>query len=307
MYDGTIRDCLPPGPVSPPHKVVVPTGAWETHAHVIGAREEYPFVPDRHFNPPPASGDDFVAMLNKVGLTYGVVVQVSVHGTDNRALVRALRTYPNRLKGIAVINETASDAELSELVDAGVVGIRLLDIVGGGVGIDSLERLAVRCAEIGWHIQVGMKGESYPNLVNRLSALPVPVVIDHMGWCAASEGVESKAFRAVLELVRNANAYVKLSGSFRLSSEGVPYRDTFAFGRALVEAAPDKILWGSDWPHVGLYDAMARPDVGQLLDGLADVAPSDAIQRRILVENPLRIYGQPGARRSAVDLGGSVR
>jgi predicted TIM-barrel fold metal-dependent hydrolase len=295
MYDGTIRDCLPPAPVSASRRISVPAGAWETHAHVVGARGEYPFVPDRHFNPPPASPGDFVAMLDKLGLTYGLVVQVSVHGTDNGALLDALRTYPDRLKGIAVIDGNASDRQLSELADLGVVGIRLLDIVGGGVGLDSLEGLAARCAEMGWHIQLGFRGENYPRLVKRLAALPVPVVIDHMGWCPAAEGVEGDAFQAVLALVRDAGAYVKLSGSFRLSNEGAPYRDTFAFGRALVEAAPDRMLWGSDWPHVGLYDPAVRPDAGQLLDGLADVAPDEAMRKRILVDNPLRIYGKPGA------------
>lgn len=294
MYDGTIRDCLPPLPVSAPRRISVPAGAWETHAHVVGARTKHPFVANRQYNPPPASPCDFAAMLDKIGLSYGVAVQVSVHGADNGALLEALRTYPNRLKGIAVINEDASDSELSELSGAGVVGIRLLDIVGGGVGVDSLEAIAARCADMGWHLQLGFRGESYPPLVKRLSTLPVPVVIDHMGWCSAAEGTEGDAFKAVLELVRNAGAYTKLSGSFRLSNEEAPYRDTFVFARALVEAAPDRVLWGSDWPHVGLYDPAVRPDVGQLLDGLADVVPDEAMRKRILVDNPLRIYGKPG-------------
>lgn len=294
MYDGTIRDCLPPAPASKPRRIAAPDGAWETHAHVIGGQDAYPWAPDRHFNPPPCTVEEFVAMLDTVGLRYGVLVQVSVHGTENRLLVEALRAHPDRLRGVAVISPDISDAAVAELVEAGVRGVRLLDIVGGGVGLRNLEKLAARCAEVGWHIQLGVKGENYPDLSPRIAALPVQVVIDHMGWCPASLGVDSREFAAVLELARNG-CYVKVSGYFRMSAQGRPYADMIPFGRALVEAAPDRLLWGSDWPHVGLYEEESRPDVGELLDLLADFAPSKEIQRRILVDNPARLYGVPDA------------
>jgi 2-pyrone-4,6-dicarboxylate lactonase len=292
-YDGTIRDCLPPRPVSPPRTLVVPEGAWETHAHVIGAPPGHPLVPGRHFTAPPQAPSDFVAMLDAVGLRYGVLVQVSVHGTDNRLLVQALRDYQDRLRGVAVIDQSTTDAEIAELNEAGVRGIRILDIVGGGVGMADLERLADRCAEVGWHIQVAVKGESYPLLSDRLRRLRVPFIIDHMGWCPASAGIAAPDFQAVLALVRETGCHVKLSGAFRLSSEPWPHKDTLPFARALIEAGPDQMVWGSDWPHVGLYEEADRPDVGALLDWLAEVAPDPAVQRRILVDNPARFYGVP--------------
>ncbi|MWD25933.1 amidohydrolase family protein [Aquicoccus sp. SCR17] len=293
MYDGTIRDGLPPIPATAPKRIEVPAGAWETHAHVIGPDETYPWVESRHFNPQVAPVEDFVAMLDTVGLTYGVLIQVSVHGTDNRVLVDALRAYPGRLRGIAVADPSFTDSALAELNEAGVRGVRLLDIVGGGVDIGGLERMAAICAELGWHIQLGMRGEGYPALIPRLTDLEVPFVIDHMGWCPPAEGPGGEGFRAVEYLARNARCYVKLSGAFRISGEGPPWADTFVFGRRLVEAAPDRMLWGSDWPHVGLYDPAARPDVGALLDGLADYAPDEAQRNAILTTNPERLFDRP--------------
>lgn len=294
-YDGTIRDCLPARPVAAPKRLRVPAGSWETHAHVIGVPPRYPLVPDRHFTAPAATPADFVAMLDTVGLTYGVVVQVSVHGTDNSLMIAALRAYPHRLRGVAVIDAATSDREMASLHEAGVRGIRILDIVGGGVGMPHLEALADRCAEIGWHVQVAVRGEAYPGLAPRLRRLKVPFIIDHMGWCPAKAGIGSPDFRAVLGLVRDTGCYVKLSGAFRLSSDPYPFPDTFAFTRALIEAAPDRMVWGSDWPHVGLYDPDKRPDVGALLDAMLDYTADDEERRAILVDNPARFYGRPEA------------
>jgi predicted TIM-barrel fold metal-dependent hydrolase len=294
-FDGTIKDCLGPGPASAPRKIKVPAGAWETHAHVIGPTSDYPFVAGRHFNPPPASPSDFVAMLDRVGMQYGVVVQVSVHGTDNRLLVEALRAYPSKLCGVAVIDPAITDREVAVLKEAGVRGIRILDIVGGGVGLQNLEVLAERCAEVGWHVQVATRGETYPKIADRLLKLRAPFIIDHMGWCAAANGIDSPEFRAVLHIVRNSNCYVKLSGGFRLSAAPYPFKDVVPFAQALIDAGPDRMVFGSDWPHVGLYDAAAVPDVGQILDGLTDYTADVEQQHKILVSNPARFYGVPGA------------
>ena len=295
-FDGVIRDCLAPRPVSRPRRIDLPAGAWETHAHVIGPASDHPFVAERHFNPPPASPTQFIAMLDTVGITYGVVVQVSVHGTDNRFLLESLRAYPDRLCGVAVIDPNISDNEIAILKQAGVRGIRLLDIVGGGIGLKNLETLADRCAEVGWHLQIAARGEAYPDLAPRLTRLRIPFVIDHMGWCAAANGVESPEFQAVLTIVRDSGCYVKLSGGFRMSSMPFPFRDVVPFARALIACAPTRMLWGSDWPHVGLYDPKLRPDVGEILDGLADYTSNADDQRRILVENPKRFYGLPNTK-----------
>lgn len=285
--------CLPPLESYPPRRLRPPPGAWDTHAHVIGSPSVYPFAAGRHFDPPEATATSFIDLLDCLGLAYGVVVQASVHGTDNRLLTEALLRHRDRLRGVAVVDDRIREAELLQLAEAGVTGVRLLDIVGGGVGMAKLERLASICAEMGWHLQLGLKGESFPAYAQRISALPVPVVIDHMGWCPATHGAQTQAFQTVKGLVRDHGCWVKLSGAFRLSGGGVPWADTWPMARALVEAAPDRMLWGSDWPHVGLYDPAKRPDTGALIDWLADVVPEPEMQARILADNPAILYGLP--------------
>jgi predicted TIM-barrel fold metal-dependent hydrolase len=233
-------------------------------------------------------------MIDCAGLDFGLLVQVSVHGTDNSLLVHALESHPTRLRGIAVIDKKTSDDELEALKIAGVVGVRVLDIVGGGVGLTNLESTAARCAELGWHIQVGVKGESYPALVDRLMRLQVPFVMDHMGWCPASAGVKNPDFQAVLHLMRNSDCMIKLSCGFRLSDSLSDWSDTITFAQALVEAAPDRVLWGSDWPHVGLFNDNAVPNVGALLDLFARTVTDTQMQKRVLADNPTRFYGRPG-------------
>ncbi len=295
QYDGTARDCLGPKPTAAPTLLTVPSGSWETHAHVIGSPPEFPFVQDRHYTPPAAPAQDFIAMLDAVGLDFGLAVQVSVHGTDNRLLLQTLRAHSTRLRGIAVIDGKTSDAELAALKDAGVVGVRILDIVGGGQGLASLESTAQRCAELGWHVQIGVKGENYPALLPRLMRLQVPFVMDHMGWCPAAAGLNNPDFQAVLHLMRNANCLIKLSGGFRLSAGVADWTDTIALAEALIQAAPDRVLWGSDWPHVGLYESGEVPTVGALLDLFARTVADAAMQKQILADNPTRFYGRPGS------------
>lgn len=293
-YDGEPSNCLAPRDVTPPRRISVPDGAWETHAHVIGLPPEFPLVADRHYTAPEATPQAFTGMLDRVGLSFGTLVQVSCHGTDNRLLLQALRAYPSRLRGVAVIAPECPDREMEELRAAGVTGIRLLDIVGGGVGLQNLEKLAARCAEVGWHIQLGVKGSAYPDLLPRLTRLRVPLMIDHMGWCPAAAGVQHPDFQAVLRLIRESHVSIKISGGFRMSTQPFPFRDTIPFAQAIIALAPERVVWGSDWPHVGLYEDGQRPDVGQLLDNLVDYTDGDlALQRQILVDNSARFYGCP--------------
>jgi predicted TIM-barrel fold metal-dependent hydrolase/3-hydroxyisobutyrate dehydrogenase-like beta-hydroxyacid dehydrogenase len=292
-----IPPCLAPRLAEPPQRLRPPPGAWDTHVHVIGSPLLYPFATQRHFDPPEAPAATLLAMLDRLGLAHAAIVQPSVHGTDNRLLVETLLQHADRLRGVAVIDDAIPDAERARLAEAGVMGVRLLDIVGGGVGLASLERQAAICTEMGWHLQLGLKGESFPAQARRIAAIRAPVVIDHMGWCPAAQGTGTEAFHTVMGLVRDHGCWVKLSGAFRLSSEGPPWGDTVDMARRIIAAAPDRVLWGSDWPHVGLYDPALRPDAGALLDWLADVVPEPEAQAAILVRNPAALYGVPGAGR----------
>jgi 2-pyrone-4,6-dicarboxylate lactonase len=281
--------CPPPDP-NPhgPTRFKVPPGAVDTHAHVIGTPPDYPFVETRSYTPPGAPATAYLRMLDQTGMTYGVLVQVSVHGTDNRLMVETLRAHPQRLRGIAVVALDTPERELAALKEAGVVGLRLNVLYGGGVGFDQVENYGALCRELGWHLQFLIDARDLPPLAARLSRLPVPFVVDHMGHMPVAAGVDDPGFQTLVSLVRDG-AWVKISGAYRLTDAGPPYRDTIPFAHALVAAAPERCVWGSDWPHVSNWGFMMN--VGDLLDLLADWVLDEATRRGVLVDNPHRLYG----------------
>ena len=286
------RACPGPQPVQrTTTRFIVPPGAVDTHAHVIGLPPEYPFVASRSYTPPAASAADYLAMLDATAMTYGVLTQVSVHGTDNRLLVETLQANRQRLRGIAVIPLDCPDNEKAALKEAGVIGLRINVLYGGGVGFSQLEDYAAVCREMGWHLQFLIDAGDLPALASRFAKLPVPFLIDHMGHFPTTRGTADTGFQVLLSLVRDGG-WVRLSGAYRTSTEGgPPYGDTIPFARLLAEAAPERCVWGSDWPHVANWDAMMG--VNDLLDLLADWVPDDALRQRVLVDNPQRLFGFP--------------
>jgi 2-pyrone-4,6-dicarboxylate lactonase len=279
--------CLPPDPLTRgATRFTVPAGAVDTHAHVIGAPPDYPFVESRSYTPPPATPQAYLAMLDATGMRFGVLVQVSVHGTDNRLLMQTLRAHPGRLRGIGVTPCDTPDGLLREMKEAGIVGLRLNTLFGGGIGMEDLDRYEAVCAELGWHLQFLADARQLAPYAARLQRLRVPFVLDHMGHFPVREGVDSPGAQVMLDLVR-AGGWVKLSGAYRIAPP--PYDAAIPLARALIAAAPDRCVWGSDWPHVSQTEFMPNP--GDLLDLLADWAPDPAMRQRILVENPHRLYG----------------
>ncbi|GBD49913.1 amidohydrolase family protein [Methylopila sp. Yamaguchi] len=282
-----------PGPAPAPHAATrfdPPPGSVDCHAHVIGLPPAYPFVAERSYTPPEATPAAYLRMLDATGMTYGVLVQVSAHGTDNRLMLRTLAANPDRLRGVAVIPPKTSERDLAALAEAGVVGLRLNVLFGGGVGFDKLETYGAIAREMGWHLQFLLDAADLPILAPRLKALPVPFVVDHMGHMPTSRGRDDAGFRTLVGLAADG-AWIKLSGAYRISIDGPPYRDVAPFARALLQAAPERCLWGSDWPHVAHWAPSL--DVGHLLDVFADWAPTPFDRARILVENPARLYGFP--------------
>lgn len=268
----------------------MPTGATDTHSHVIGLPPDYPFVPERSYTPPEASLAAYQAMHRSLGIDRAVIVTPSVHGTDNRITLEAIKGYGSNARGIAVVDETISDAELQDLHDGGIRGLRLNVLFGGGVGLHAFRPLAERIGAMGWHVQLLIHvGRDLASIAADIRILGVPVVIDHMGYLETEAGLEHPGFQLLLDLVRDGVAWVKLSGCDRISVQHPEYRDAIPTALALVEAAPDHMVWGTDWPHVSKADAM--PDTGILLNRLADYAPDPAMRQRILVDNPARLYG----------------
>jgi len=280
--------CPGPPPVQPAPRIAVPHGAVDSHSHVIGAPPDYPFVTARSYTPPPARADEYLAMLDATGMTYGVLTQVSVHGTDNRLLVEALTAHRTRLRGIAVIALDASDAERRALKEAGVVGLRLNVLYGGGIGFDRVADYGALCREMGWHLQLLIDAGELPKLAGALARLPVPFLVDHMGHFPTSRGLDDPGFQTLIGLVRDG-AWVRLSGAYRTTVEGPPYDDTVPFAQALIEANAERCVWGSDWPHVSNWGVMMT--VADLIDLLARWVPDADVRRRVLVDNPHRLFG----------------
>jgi 2-pyrone-4,6-dicarboxylate lactonase len=278
----------PPDPNQhPPTRYALPAGVVDAHAHIIGDGVAQPYVPERSFTPVPAPQEDYLAMLNATGMTYGVLVQVSAHGTDNSLLVDTLKANPDRLRGIAVAPYDLPDSELATLKDAGVVGLRLNTVSGGGIGLNHLGDYERLCQELGWHLQFLVLADHLEPVAAQLSKLSVPCVIDNMGFFDVDAGIDSPGWKQLLKLAADG-AWVKLDGVYRLSKTP-QYSDTIPFAQSLLDVASDRCVWGSDWPHVGFWGPM--PNVGDLLDALADWAPEPALRNAVLVDNPHALYG----------------
>jgi len=282
--------CAGPNPeIAGPSRYRVPAGAVDTHAHVLGLPPRYPLEEGRSYTAPEATPGMYLRMLEKTGMTHGVLVQPSVHGIDNRLAEEALVANRTKLRGVAVIAPDVNDRVLMRLDEAGFRGCRFNIMFGGGIGLDAIGTLAKKIKPFGWHMQFLMDVRKIGEIARELDRLPVPWVIDHMGYVPTSEGVSNPGFQTLLSMLKDGNGWVKLSGAFRVSSAGAPYRDTIPFARALVAARPDRMLWGSDWPHVAIKPPM--PKIGDLLDLFAEWVPDETQRKQIFVDNPHRLYG----------------
>jgi len=267
----------------------MPAGAVDTHAHVIGSPPRYPWMADRSYTPSPVTPEQYLRMLDDVGTQYGVLVQVSVHGQDNRLMLDTLRAHRDRLRGVVVPSLGLADAEYQAMKDAGAVGLRINVLFGGG-GIDfsQLAEYDALARDWGWHLQFLLDARELPTLAPQFARLRSTIVVDHMGHLPTTAGAQSPGFQRLVELVRDG-AWVKLSGAYRLSDAEPPYADTVDYAQTLIDAAPERCVWGSDWPHVALWRTM--PTVGQLLDTLALWAPDPTVRDAILTTNAQQLYG----------------
>ncbi len=285
-------DWLPfcPNPTKP--RYVPPPGAVDAHCHVFGPAAAFPFAPERKYTPCDASKDQLFALRDFLGFARSVVVQATCHGTDNRALVDALVHSDGRARGVASVARDVTDDELRALHAAGVRGTRfnflrrLVDFTPREV----LAELAQRIAPLGWHVVVYFEAADLPELWDFFTSLPTTVVVDHMGRPDVTRPVDGPEFARFLRLLEeHPNIWSKVSCPERLSKSGPPgYDDVVPFARAVVERFPDRVLWGTDWPHPNLKGHM--PDDGHLVDVIPRIAVTADLQRRLLVDNPMRLY-----------------
>ena len=296
------RPCLLPLTQRSTLQFQPPLGACDSHAHVFGPFARHPLADDRSYTPAEFDGAAFIAHLAQLGLTRGVLVTGSASGTDNGSVLEALNAYPDRLRGVAVATAAVSDAELDRWHAAGIRGVRAnlyqLDghaVYRNGVGLDVLEALAPRLAARGWHAQIWVHAPDLPELSPRLRHLGVPLVIDHMGRMATARGVQDLGFQHLCALLADGIAWTKISGADRNTGQSKtdnkpPYSDVDPFATALLAANPERVVWGSDWPHINYFESARVPDDGVLINLLARWIPDAAQRQRVLVDNPARLY-----------------
>jgi 2-pyrone-4,6-dicarboxylate lactonase len=286
-----VRTIPPPHPnPHSPRLFTPPVNATDAHCHIFGPADKFPFSDDRTYTPPDSGIDDFLVLQERLRLSRAVFVQASCHGSDNSAMVDAIIRGNGRFAGVAMVDEGFSDADIQKLHDVGVRGTRFNFVahLGGAPEMDEYWRIVERVARFGWHIVLHFDAKDLPSHVEMLDKMPVPYVIDHMARIDAKAGLEQEPFQQLLELMRDERAWVKISGAERQTADGTPpYDDVVPYAQALVAAAPDRILWGSDWPHPNVR---ATPDDGDLIDFVAQVAPDEATRQKILVTNPERLY-----------------
>lgn len=266
---------------------VLPRNACDTHCHVFGPQVRFPFVASRKYTPQDTPKEAVAALHASLGIDRAVVVQASIHGSDNRAMVDMLRWRPAQYRGVAMIDDATSARELRELHEAGVRGIRFNfnRNLGGFPDMDLVQRSVARVRELGWHLVMQIDGSDVDVLAPMIRALPVPFVIDHMGRCDADAGIGQPDFKALLELMRLDGAWIKITCPERMTP--APYTAAVPFARALIEARPDRVLWGTDFPHPNLKNPPNDTDLVNLVPRYAFTA---AEQRALLVDNPARLY-----------------
>jgi 2-pyrone-4,6-dicarboxylate lactonase len=270
---------------------ILPKGAVDAHCHVFGPAAGFPFSPERKYTPCDAGKNKLFELRDYLGFERNVIVQATCHGKDNTAVVDALRASGNRARGIASVGPNVTDEELAVMNLAGVRGVRfnfvkrLVDATPKEVFLGIAERIA----KLGWHIVVYFEAADLEELVPFLESLPTIIVVDHMGRPDVSRGIEHPDFQRFISLMaRNENIWTKVTCPERLSIQGPPYDDVVPFAAHIVKLFSDRVLWGTDWPHPNMISHM--PDDGILVDYIPKIAPTPALQQKLLVDNPMRLY-----------------
>jgi predicted TIM-barrel fold metal-dependent hydrolase len=268
-----------------------PPLACDAHCHIFGPGDRYPYAPDRSYTPPDAPLSRFKELQQTLGLERAVLVNASCHGDDNSVILDAIAQSGGHYRGVANLADDTSDIELEMLHDGGIRGVRFnfVQHLGGTPDLRVFNDQVHRVASLGWHVVLHFDAKDLIDFGDMLRKLPVPFIIDHMGRVPTKDGLGQKPFRILLETARMENCWVKICGAERISSAGPPFHDAVPFAQAILEIAPDRTLWGTDWPHPNIKKHM--PNDGDLVDLIPLFMPDPALQRLVLVENPGRLYG----------------
>ena len=288
-----IPNCEGPDPNPAALLFTPPPGTCDTHFHVFGPSDKFPYAVNRKYTPPDSPLEDYFVLMEALGIERGVVVHPNLHGSDNAVTLDAIARSDGRFLGIVKLEATGTFEELKHLNTLGVRGVRFAFNPQHGGTFDSelFDRTAGWCAELGWQIELHSAPDDLVALAERLARADIPIVIDHMGRVDVSLGTDQEPFRVLLDLVGEDHIWVKLTGADRITKAGPPYDDVAPFARALIDAAPDRMVWGSDWPHSAYFDPAKMPNDGVLTNLLLEFAPESAVRDRILVDNAARLFG----------------
>jgi 2-pyrone-4,6-dicarboxylate lactonase len=287
--------CKPPDPNTRVPKYQLPAHACDTHCHIFGPAERYPYAPDRTYTPPEAPLSRFQELQRILGLERAVLVTASCQGCDNQVIADAIAQSGGRYRGVANADDSFSERDFARLHEAGFRGVRFHFVKQrkGAPDLGEFRRIIQRVEPLGWHLDLHFAAADLLQFDDLLRNLPLPFVIDHMGRVPTKDGLGQPPFRQLLALLGdNERCWVKISGSERISSAGPPFTDAVPFTQALIAAASERILWGTDWPHPNI--ARHMPNDGDLVDLIPLMMPDPAMQQRILVDNPQRLYGFSG-------------
>jgi predicted TIM-barrel fold metal-dependent hydrolase len=285
--------CLPPIAATRPPKIATPAGACDTHFHIFGPVAKFPFAEKRSYTPDDAPLEALIRMLDTLGMARGVVVQGHPYGTDNSVVLDALKREPKRLRGTAIVKPDTSKEEIRRLADAGIRALRFHHMPHGvgfsSLGMQSFEKLAPLMAELGLHAQFMMDANALDDAMPYFKHWKLPIVLDHMGNVDGAKGANQPGVQQMCRLLAEGRIWVKVSGSYRVSTQYPDYPDARPIHEALVKANPDQVIWGTDWPHPRLEKDM--PEDGHLLDLFNAWTPDAELRKKILVDNPVKLYG----------------
>jgi len=281
----------PPDPNPKKPRMTLPPLSCDSHFHVFGPHSKFPYAPNRPFTPTDAPKEDLFRLHEFLGIQRGVFVQSTCHGSDHRVLVDLLAAGQGRYRGVALLEPTTSEADVERLDDAGVRGLRLhhyFPHLGAPRPYGEMRKIIALGAPYGWHIANHVGGNGIIEHYDFLASIAAPVVIDHMARIDIAEGLNGKAFTALKRLIDRGNVWVKLSGADRITKQPHSYADAVPFARALAAHAPERVVWGTDWPHPN-HDAV--PNDGDLVDLIAEIAPDTRTRQLMLVHNPAKLFG----------------
>ena len=289
--ENNIPMCMAPDPDTRTPAFTPPPNACDAHCHIFGPADQYPFALDRSYTPPDSGLDKFKALQKKLGLSRAVLVNASCHGTDNTVVLDAIAQSNGQYRGVANVDGSFTEADLQVLSDGGVRGCRFNFVkhLGGVPDMKEFHAIVERIRPLGWHVVLHFDAVDLPDYADLFDQLPVPFIIDHMGRVPTAGGLDQEPFKILLETARRDNCWVKVCGAERIASEGPPFTSAVPFAQAVIAVAPERTLWGTDWPHPNIKKHM--PNDGDLVDLIPLIAPTSEAQQKLLVDNPHRLYG----------------